>query len=150
MLQPGDKVAEFSLLNQDGQTVRLSEVLAKGPAVFFFYPKDFTAICTREACGFRDAYADLTGVQVFGVSIDDVATHKRFATEHDLPYSLLADTQRVAAGTFGIVWPLGFRNRRATFVVGSDAKVVLSFQHELSAQGHVDAVRKALAELASR
>ncbi|MBK8169230.1 MAG: peroxiredoxin [Sandaracinaceae bacterium] len=144
MLQVGDKVPDFQLENQDGETVRLGDVLAGGPSVFFFYPKDFTTICTQEVCGFRDAYADLTDVQVFGVSADDVATHRRFKATYALPYSLLADTGRRVAGLFGATWPLGIGGRRATFVLDGNGIVVEAFRHELSAQSHVESVRAAL------
>jgi peroxiredoxin Q/BCP len=151
-LGPGDKVAPFELPDQAGTRVKLEDLLGKGPIVFFFYPADETPTCTREACSFRDAYADLqqAGAQVFGVSGDSVESHARFAEKHRLPYKLLADVgDRVRNDVFHVPKGLlGLRPGRATFVLDKDGVVRHAFQAHLQAQAHVDEAMAVVKRLA--
>jgi peroxiredoxin Q/BCP len=124
---------------------------ARGRAlVLFFYPKDFTGGCTREVCGFRDAFADLTdAARVVGVSPDDVATHNRFIEAHRLPYELVADTGGAMATAYGTkrlggLIPL---QKRITYVIDADGIVRGIFHHELDVDAHVADVRRCLATL---
>jgi thioredoxin-dependent peroxiredoxin len=141
-LDVGDRVPSFSLADQDGASFQLEQALGRGPLVFFFYPKDETPTCTREACSFRDAHADLHagGAQVFGISSDSEASHKSFATHHRLPYRLLADEGgHVRDEVFGVPRGLlGLRPGRATYVVDAEGIVRHRFQKHLAAQEHVD------------
>lgn len=138
----GDRVPNFELPDQTGQQVRLGDLLGKGPLVFFFYPADETPMCTREACSFRDAHAELhqAGATVFGVSSDSVASHARFAQKHNLPYSLLADTEsRVRDQVFGVPRGMfGLTAGRATYVVDKEGIVRHCYQAQMQAQAHVD------------
>ena len=149
MLTSGDTAPSFSGRDQNGATIRSDELLARGPVILFFYPKDFTPGCTREACLFRDAFEELGGLgaTIVGVSADDEASHKRFAERYALPFSLLTDEGRALAKAYGIVWPLGLGAKRATFVIGGDGRVRGVFHHELSMDKHVQGVRALLAPL---
>ena len=118
---------DFSAPDQNGRTRTLREF--RGHAVvLFFYPRDGTAGCTREACAFRDAWQRLeqAGGQVVGVSTDDVESHARFATEHGLQFPLLADSSGNILRAYGVGTTLGMASR-VTFVIGPDGRVVRVF-----------------------
>lgn len=137
----GERVPSFELPDQDGITVRFDDVRGTGPVVLFFYPKDETPVCTAEACSFRDAYADFTtaGATVLGISSDDVASHKRFAEHHKLPYRLLADVGGVVRTRLGVPrGMLGLMDGRVTYILDRDGVVRHAHQAALQAQAHVD------------
>ena len=102
MLEAGMPAPDFTLTDQSGQAHRLSDYRGR-TVVLYFYPKDDTPGCTKEACSFRDHYAALTerGVVVLGVSPDPVERHQKFATKYSLPFALLADTDHAVADTYG-------------------------------------------------
>ncbi|GIW12997.1 MAG: peroxiredoxin [Tepidiforma sp.] len=106
MLEPGTPAPPFSLPDQDGKTVSLGDFRGKW-VVLYFYPKDDTPGCTKEACSFRDNYAELQakGAVVLGVSGDGSASHRKFADKYSLPFPLLADTDHEAAKAYG-AWGL--------------------------------------------
>ena len=103
MLETGMKAPEFALCNQNGETVRLSDFLGK-KVVLYFYPKDNTPGCTRQACAFAAAYDGFRqrDVAVIGVSKDSVASHLKVAQKHDLPFILLADPELQAIQAYGV------------------------------------------------
>jgi peroxiredoxin Q/BCP len=117
----------FSARDQDGHERSLAEFHGR-PVVLYFYPRDGTPGCTREACAFRDAWDRLaaTGAQVIGVSSDDVASHARFAREHRLVFPLLADEGGAIARSYGVRRTFGL-DARVTFVLGPDGRVVRVF-----------------------
>ena len=125
MLQVGEAVPEFVLNDQQGKATTLADLIGDTGLIVYFYPADFTPVCTKQACAFRDQWPDLAalGVRVVGISPQDEASHARFAAEHQLPFPLLADPAKVAIKAFGVQGPLGFGVRRATFLVGADGKV---------------------------
>lgn len=142
----------FEGVAADGTRVSLGELLGRKNVVLYFYPKDFTAVCTREACLFRDAYEELAAADtvVIGVSLDDASTHRRFAEEHKLNFVLLADEGGAIAKAYGAVGMLGgllSMARRVTFVIDKQGIIRGVFRHELSAQKHLDDVRAQLASL---
>lgn len=147
MLKPGDKAPDFSLPDQAGQTVTLDDLLADGPLILFFYPADFTPICTREACLFRDAYRELAaaGVSVCGVSPNDSDSHARFRDRHDLTYTLLADPGKNAIRAFGVDGPFGIGMRRATFLIGPDHRIREAVRADLRLKPHDDLMQRVLA-----
>ena len=152
MIGPGDPAPPFSGTDQHGVALRSEELLAKGPLVLYFYPKDFTPGCTREACLFRDAFEDLSGLgaSIVGVSVDGGESHKRFAERYRLPFSLLSDPDRALAKRYEILRPLGILGaRRVTFVIDQEGYVRGAFHHELSMGSHVRDVRACLERLAS-
>lgn len=145
MLQIGDRAPEVQLADQHGSLFKLSALHGKSPVVLYFYPKDDTPVCTKEACTFRDQHAEFTGLDavVVGISDDDVASHKRFAFEHHLPFTLLSDVDGAAREAFGLRALLGFK-ARATFVIDTDGIIRAVVEDRLSAKRHV---REALAAL---
>ena len=147
MLSIGDTAPEFEGTDQNGRRVTLSGLLEKSAVVLYFYPKDFTPVCTAQACLFRDTSAELgaLGVQVVGVSGDDESTHQRFSNTHHVPYPLLSDPDKKIQKDYEARQLLGLLAKRVTYVIGRDRKIRGVFHHELSAQKHIDAVRKILA-----
>lgn len=103
MLNIGDKAPEFTLEDKDGKTVSLSDFAGK-KVVLYFYPKDNTPGCTRQACAFAGLYGEFQqkGVEVIGISRDSVASHSRFAEKHALPFILLSDPELTAIQTYGV------------------------------------------------
>src|SRR5579859_3891266 len=101
-LSIGERAPDFTLPSSSGQPVALSSLLAKGPVVLFFYPKDDTPGCTAEACSFRDNYDAFieAGAQVVGISADSVPSHERFATKYRLPMLLLSDEGEKVRGLY--------------------------------------------------
>ena len=130
MVEEGAPAPDFELRSDEGETVKLSALRGK-PVVLYFYPKDDTPGCTTEACEFRDAYDRFReqGVEILGVSPDTEASHRKFKSKYDLPFTLLADPEHEVAEAYG-VWKEK-RNygktyhgvERSTFVVDADGKV---------------------------
>lgn len=102
MLQPGDRMPDFEVVDQDGRIVTSKELLGR-QTIVYFYPKDNTSGCTAEACSLRDNYAALTaaGYNVVGVSKDSAMSHRRFKDKYELPFTLLSDTSTAMLQAFG-------------------------------------------------
>lgn len=149
MLNVGDRAPSVRGRDQNGELVALDEFRGKGPVVLYFYPKDFTRVCTQEACLFRDAHGELQGLgaEVIGVSLDDEETHRRFAEKYRLGFHLLADEDKSIARAFGVLRLFNLFTKRVTFVIDREGIIRGVFHHELSAQKHVDSVRALLATL---
>ncbi len=141
MLNVGDKVPELIAPLSEGGEFSTARLSGK-PYVIYFYPKDFTPGCTREACGFRDRKADIAaaGAELFGVSLDGTAKHKAFAESHRLNFPLIADTDRKISGAFGVLWLWGILpvTRRITFVVDGKAVVRKTIASEFNIDRHID------------
>ena len=120
MLEPGDKAPAFSLADAGGRTVSLGDFAGKD-VVLYFYPKDDTPGCTKEACGFRDAWDELRelGVTVLGVSADDGDSHRRFAAKYRLPFTLLSDPDRAVMRAYGAYGEKTMYGRKVTGVIRS-------------------------------
>jgi peroxiredoxin Q/BCP len=123
LIRDGTPAPAFSARDQTGAVRTLAEFSGR-PLVLFFYPRDGTPGCTKEACAFRDAWKryEEAGVGVVGISTDDVATHARFAAEHRLPFPLLADEDGAVARAYGVDLTLGLA-QRVTVLVGPDGVV---------------------------
>ncbi len=145
MLNPGSQAPELLLEDQKGRMFRLSSLRGKSCAVVYFYPKDETPVCTAEACGFRDRFADFEalGAVVIGISRDSATSHRAFAERHRLPFLLLSDPQEEAFRAFGLKHILGFR-QRATFVVDDRGIIRASITSWLDADKHVRNALKSL------
>ena len=146
MLKTGDTAPDFSLLDQKGEKVTLSELLKSGPVVLFFYPKAMTTGCTKESCHFRDLageFADLHAQRV-GISADTVDKQAAFDTKHTLGYPLLSDPDRSVAAGFGVKRPGPIMNKRATFVIGADNRILAAIGSELNMDIHADEALKVL------
>lgn len=139
-MNEGDEVPDFEAVDQHGEPVRLSEVLADGPVVLFFYPKAMTKGCTAESCHFRDLAGELAavGARVVGISADTVERQARFDAEHRLEMPLLSDPDRSIAAVFGVKRPGPLLNRRMTFVIGTDRRVRAVIRSEVSMDRHAD------------
>jgi len=130
MLEPGDQAPAFSLTDAGGRTVSLGDFAGKD-VVLYFYPKDDTPGCTKEACGFRDAWDELRelGVTVLGVSADDGDSHRRFAAKYRLPFTLLSDPDQAVMRTYGAYGEKTMYGRkvmgviRSTVWIGPDGRI---------------------------
>ena len=146
MLPNDSKAPEFDLADQAGRRHTLKSLLAGGPLILYFYPADFTPGCTREACSFRDLHQELlrARLRVVGVSPQDVDSHKRFAEEHGLNFTLLADPDKQAVKAYDLDGPLGFGVRRGTYLIGKDGRIRDSVLADLRIGAHEAFVRKAI------
>ena len=138
-LKPGDLAPDFELPDQNGRSVRLSALRGR-PVVLFFYPKDDTTGCTKEACRFRDELPRFTGInaQVLGISSDSSESHARFAAKFRLPYPLLADAKGRVRKLYGATSLFGLIPGRQTFVVGPDGKLLHIFNSQSQFERHVE------------
>ena len=137
----GDAAPEFELPDASGKRVRLSEFRGKKSVVLYFYPKDDTPGCTKEACSFRDQYEAFkdVGAEVIGVSSDSEDSHQKFATKYKLPFTLVADTGGGVRKRYGVPATLpGILPGRMTFVIDRDGIVRHVFNSQLQATKHVD------------
>ena len=125
----GDRAPTFTAPLQDGGTFDSAALLGRQWLVLFFYPKDNTPVCTKEACAFRDSYEKFAaaGAEVVGVSSDTAASHARFAEKHRLPFPIVADTDRRLRKLFGVPNPLGLIPGRVTYVIDREGVVRLAY-----------------------
>ena len=148
----GDKAPDFTLPSQSGEQVRLQDRLGQGVVVLYFYPKDETSGCTREACAFRDSHEVFTdaGAEVIGVSSDSVDKHAAFATHHKLPFTLLSDKGGKVRKAYEVPATLGFIPGRVTYVIDRDGTVRHVFNSMTNIDRHVkdalEVVRRLQAE----
>jgi peroxiredoxin Q/BCP len=135
----GQPAPDFALPDREGRTVRLSDFRGKRPVVLYFYPKDDTPGCTKEACAFRDQYEDFTdaGAEVIGVSSDSGESHGKFATKYRLPFVLLSDRDGTVRKQYGVKPTLGVLPGRVTFVIDDGGVVRHVFNSQLQATQHV-------------
>jgi peroxiredoxin Q/BCP len=128
-LKIGDKAPEFTLINDRGLPVSLKDYFEKKVVVLYFYPRDFTSGCTKEACSFRDEYRayENSGAVVIGVSLDSQESHKKFSEKYSLPFSLLSDNQKEVAAKYGVLG-VGYKaTKRVTFIIDTKGKIVWIF-----------------------
>ena len=146
MLATGHRAPEFVLQDDSGNDVSLSELLQSGPLILYFYPADFTPGCTKEACTIRDIHNDIqsVGLQVAGVSPQDIESHERFREEHDLPFVLLCDPDKVAVKMYDVDGPLGFGVRRVTYLINQDRTIQAALQADLRIDKHGEFIEKAI------
>jgi peroxiredoxin Q/BCP len=145
----GDKAPDFTLPSQMGDSVTLSEFFGKKNVVLYFYPKDETPGCTREACSFRDSYQELTnlGAEVLGVSGQSVDSHKSFATHYGLPFILLSDEDNKIRKLYGVPQSLGILPGRVTYIIDKQGVVRHIFNSQTQTQRHVEEAKNTLKEL---
>ena len=153
MLEPGDPAPPFTLPDTSGKQVSLKDFAGRD-VILYFYPKDDTPGCTKEACGFRDAWTDLQdlGVVVLGVSGDDAASHAKFAAKYRLPFTLLSDSDHRVMTAYGAYGPKTMYGRktvgviRSTVWIGPDGRVRHHWARVANAAEHPDKVLAALRE----
>jgi peroxiredoxin Q/BCP len=147
--QVGDQAPDFTLNAQDGKPVALEDFLGKKAVVLYFYPKDNTRICTKEACSFRDSYSAFTdaGAEVLGVSSDSEKSHEGFAEEQHLPFKLLSDPGAEVRKLYGVPSTIGLVPGRVTFVIDKGGIIRLTFNSQTDAEKHVTEALRVLKEL---
>jgi len=135
----GHAAPDFTLPDQDGREVRLAD-LRGGWVVVYFYPADDTPGCTAESCSFRDSHEEFVdaGARVVGISGDSVESHRAFAAKHQLPFTLLADTDGSVRKAWGVTKTLGLLPGRVTFVVDPEGVVRHRFSSQLKPRKHID------------
>ncbi|MEN9700212.1 MAG: hypothetical protein RLZZ301_1410 [Bacteroidota bacterium] len=146
-LQIGDACPLFTLPDANGTLFAVADYIGKKPLVIFFYPKDDTPGCTKEACAFRDAYADFLELAsvVIGISSDSVHAHENFKDKHQLPYPLLSDAQKKVRQQFGVPSNLfGLIPGRVTYIIDLQGKVAGIFNSQTNPVGHIDEALKVL------
>ncbi len=138
-VQVGERAPDFTLPDQKGKDVRLSDLLGKKNIVLYFYPKDDTSGCTAEACSFRDSYEVFqdAGAEVIGVSSDSIDSHERFATKHRLPYILLSDAHGALRKQYGVPATFGLLPGRVTYIIDKQGIVRHIFSSQLTPQKHI-------------
>ena len=144
-LGKGDKIPSFKLKNQEDEWVNIDDHVGQSPLVIYFYPKDDTPGCTREACSFRDSFEDFEAhdAKVFGISADSPRSHKKFADKHRLNFTLLSDQTRKVERQFGVPRSLlGLLPGRVTYIVDKEGVIRHVFNSQLNADKHVsEAIR---------
>ena len=149
MIKEGETAPDFEARDAEGNRVKLSDLRGQ-KVVLYFYPKDDTPGCTKEACSFRDSFAEFErrGIRVLGVSLDDEGSHRKFADKYKLPFTLLADTDHAVADRYGVYGEKQFAGRkymgvdRKTFLIDERGRVVRVFD-KVDVERHADEVLKA-------
>ena len=150
MIEVGKKAPDFSLMNQDGKKISLKDYLGK-KVVLYFYPKDDTSGCTKEACNFRDEFPKFTKTKavILGVSPDSVKSHKKFAEKYDLNFDLLADEEKKVVEKYEVWKEKSMYGRkymgveRTTFIIDEKGKIKTIF-NKVKVDGHNKEVLEAL------
>jgi len=136
----GDKAPDFTLPSQTGEKVTLSQFFGKKNIVLYFYPKDESRGCTKEACTFRDNYEvfkDL-GAEVIGVSSQSVESHKSFASHHNLPFILLSDKDNQVRRLYGVPSTFGVIQGRVTYIIDKEGVVKHIFSSQFQPEKHIE------------
>nr|WP_220215066.1 MULTISPECIES: thioredoxin-dependent thiol peroxidase [Thermoactinomyces] len=146
MIKEGDQAIDFTLEATNGETVSLSDFKGKN-VVLFFYPKDQTPGCTREACDFRDAYQEFSDLNtvILGISKDSIASHQKFIEKQNLPFLLLSDPEGEVCEKYGVIKDKNMFGRkykgieRSTFVIDKDGKIAKAYR-KVKVADHVQEV----------
>ena len=143
-LKPGSKAPDFTLASTSGRNFSFHRDHAGKPAILYFYPKDFTPVCTAEACEFRDTFDFFrdSDMDVFGISRDDVPTHQRFKEAHKLPFELLADVDGKVAAKYKATVPILKFTRRITYLLDKDHTIVAAYENLFASAKHVEEMVK--------
>ena len=149
MLDVGDTAPDFELAGEDGEVVTLDDLLSEGPLVLYFYPADFTSVCTAEACEIRDRHDALRAVSanVVGVSPQGESSHYRFRDRYDLPFPLLDDRQKKVIKAYGVNGPMGLGVRRVTFLINPDKKIASRVVADFRVKRHLDLIDSVVEDL---
>ena len=147
----GDEAPDFTLPSQLGDNVTLSEYFGKKNVVLYFYPKDETTGCTKEACAFRDSYEEFTNLdaQVLGVSGQNIQSHKSFASHYGLPFLLLSDEGNKVRELYGVPKSMGLIPGRVTYIIDKEGVVRHIFNSQYQPAKHVEEAKKVLEELST-
>ncbi|OGQ07036.1 MAG: peroxiredoxin [Deltaproteobacteria bacterium RIFCSPLOWO2_12_FULL_40_28] len=145
-IKVGNLVPDFSLPSQLGKNISPQDYRGKKALVIYFYPKDETPGCTKQACSFRDHYEDFQneGVEILGISSDSVSSHQNFASHHKLPFPILADVEGGVRKLFGVPKTMGLLPGRVTYVVDKNGVVRHIFSSQLNVTKHIQEALKAI------
>jgi len=140
-LKVGDKCPSFSLNNQKGEKIDISNIIGSKNILIYFYPKDETYGCTQQACSFRDAYDEFLeyDCEVFGISSDDKKSHDNFSIKHNLNFDILSDVNNEVRNMFGVPRSLfGLVSGRVTYLVDKKGEIVWIFNSQINAKKHIE------------
>jgi thioredoxin-dependent peroxiredoxin len=148
-IKVGDKAPLFSLPDANGEQINLADFIGRKNLVVYFYPKDESYGCTKQACSFRDSYDDFkdAGAEVIGISTDDEASHRSFAARNKLPFILLSDMEGKVAESYGAGRSLGILPGRVTFLIDKKGIVRMAYSSQLNFQKHIDEAVKIIKTL---
>ena len=149
-MKKGERITAFSLPDQNGEEVCIDDYIGKQPLVIYFYPKDETPGCTKEACSFRDSMKDFEelNAKVIGISADSVESHKAFAENHNLNFTLLSDPDKKVRKLLNVPSDMfGLLDGRVTYVVDKEGIIRHIFKSQLNAKRHVEEAKKVLSAL---
>lgn len=147
-LSLGAKAPDFSLPATSDRKISLSKDFAGKALILYFYPKDFTKVCTAEACEFRDQFEAFRNldIPVFGISRDDIPTHERFKKEYKLPFDLLSDQNGKVCNAYDALIPLIKMPKRITYLLDQDHKIAGVFSDMFESKGHIESMLKKLSK----
>ena len=147
-IKVGDNIPLFTLKDQHNKDFSIKDYIGKKSIVLYFYPKDDTPGCTKEACKFRDEFEDFTDLDalVIGVSSDSVESHQQFIKKYHLPFILLADTDKKVRKLFGVPKSMGFIPGRVTFIINKKGVVKFIFNSLKNAEKHVSEAKRILSQ----
>jgi thioredoxin-dependent peroxiredoxin len=153
-LRVGEKAPDFDVVSSSGKRLKLSELRGKKNVVLYFYPADFTLVCTRETCGFRDAYEELASreTEVIGVSVDSDETHRKFAEKYGVGFELVSDADKELARAYGatsLLRDFFGKTARVTYVIDKKGDVAGVFRSEIRAEKHVEGARELIRRLSA-
>jgi len=148
-VKAGDKAPDFTLPSQTGENVTLSEFFGKKNIVLYFYPKDESSACTKEACTFRDNYEVFKelGAEVIGISSQSVESHKSFASHHNLQFILLSDEDNKVRKLYGVASTFGVLPGRVTYIIDKEGIIRHIFSSQFQPQKHIDEALNILKKL---
>lgn len=141
MLKIGDSIKKLEFQDSEGRRYRLQDFQDRKAVALFFYPMDFTRICTVQVCHFRERYKEIRdlGGEIFGISLDDDTEHNEFIRKHQLPFPLIHDQNKKLGKEFGTLRLGGvLRNKRATFIISNKGEILEVIHNEFNAEIHAD------------
>ena len=147
MLDIGDTAPDFELTDEKGEQTTLDDLLAGESLILYFYPADFTPLCTAEACSIRDMHEDIVGVgiKVVGISPQSEPSHRRFKAKFNIPFPLLFDKNKKVIRAFGVDGPLGFGVRRATYLISKEKRIENRVVSDLFVSSHTQFIKEVIA-----
>ena len=145
-LRIGQQAPDFTLPSTNGELFTLSKDMQGKPCILYFYPKDFTPVCTAEACSFRDNMEELKGlsIDVLGISRDSVEIHRKFQNEYELPFDLLADQKGEVCNLYDALVPIVKVPKRITYLLDKDHKIVQVVSNMFRADVHTKGMIESL------
>jgi thioredoxin-dependent peroxiredoxin len=153
ILKIGDQAPLFSLFSEEGAIIKLGDLIGLSPIILYFYPKDNTTVCTKEACAFRDNINEIKGIEntlVMGISSDSVDSHKQFSSDNELPFTLLSDQAGEVRKLYGVPKTFGLLPGRVTYVIDKAGIVRHIFSSQLNYQKHIEEALSALKSIKDR